>query len=209
MGFVGQKLGRRIFIVIGGIFLSIGAGLQAGSQSSAYLIGGRVVGGIGMGITSTMVPIWVSEMAKANFRGAMVATQLTIVILGVTIAYWTDYGMIHHHMSTSAVWRFPIALQVVYIVLTWATIFFLPESPRYLYAMGHIKDADDVMSRIYSVHVESTVVSKHRQNVFTAIEAEKEYEFTIKTLFYDTSNIRITWRLWLCFLIQFFQQMDG
>ncbi|KAF2102983.1 MFS transporter [Rhizodiscina lignyota] len=209
MGFVGQKFGRRIFIAVGGVLLCVGAGCQAGSHGTAYLIGGRVVGGIGMGITSTIVPIWVAEMAKANFRGALVATQLTIVILGVTIAYWTDYGMIHNHPNTTAVWRFPIAFQTVYIILTWAMIFFLPESPRYLYAMGHTADADDVMARIYSVSPDSAVVANHRQDVFTAIEAEKEQKFGIKNLFYDDSSIRTTWRLWLCFLVQFFQQMDG
>ena len=91
MGFFGQKLGRRVYIFIGGILLCIGAGLQAGSHGASYLIGGRVVGGIGMGMTSTMVPVWVAETAKANTRGALIATQLTIVILGVTIAYVSSF----------------------------------------------------------------------------------------------------------------------
>ena len=97
-GFVGQKLGRRLFIVIGGVLLVIGAGLQAGSESSAYLIGGRVIGGVGMGLNTTMVPIWVAETSRAGSRGALICTQLTIVILGVTIAYWFDYGMSQNHV---------------------------------------------------------------------------------------------------------------
>ena len=82
MGFVGQKLGRRMFIVIGGVLLAIGAGLQAGAHGVSYLIAGRVVGGVGMGLTTTMVPIWVSETANAKHRGALVAAQLAIVIFG-------------------------------------------------------------------------------------------------------------------------------
>lgn len=54
-GFVGQKLGRRIFIVIGGALLIVGAGLQAGAHGSSYLISGRVIGGIGMGRCSKCV----------------------------------------------------------------------------------------------------------------------------------------------------------
>ena len=57
MGFVGQKLGRRVFIVIGGALLCVGAGLQAGANGVSYMIGGRVVGGIGMGMTTIMVRI--------------------------------------------------------------------------------------------------------------------------------------------------------
>ncbi|KAG9768053.1 hypothetical protein KCU88_g7308, partial [Aureobasidium melanogenum] len=209
VGFVGQKLGRRLFIVIGGVLLCVGAGLQAGARGSAYLIAGRVIGGIGMGFNTTMVPIWVAETSKAATRGALIATQLTIVILGLTIAYWFDFGMLRHHSGTSAVWRLPIAFQVVFILLTWATIFFLPESPRYLYANGHIEDADDIMARIYSVPLDSVEVANHRSDVLAALEAEKESEFGWKNFFYDTSPVRTTWRLWLGVLVQFFQQMDG
>jgi hypothetical protein len=156
-----------------------------------------------------MVPIWVAETSKAKSRGALIAAQLTIVILGLTIAYWFDYGMIKNHPNTEAVWRLPIAFQVVFILLTFATIFFLPESPRYLYAQGHVDDADHVMARIYSVPIDSAEVAKHRSDVFAALEAEKEYNFGFKNLFYDNSPVNTTWRLWLGVLVQFFQQMDG
>jgi Sugar (and other) transporter len=117
--------------------------------------------------------------------------------------------MLQNHPNTEAVWRLPIAFQVVFILLAWATIFFLPESPRYLYAKGYVDDANDVMARIYSVPVDSTAVTKHRADVFAALEAEKEYKFSFKNLFYDTSPVNTTWRLWLGVLCQFFQQMDG
>lgn len=209
MGFIGQLLGRRLFIVLGGLLICFGAGLQAGAHGTSYLTAGRVIGGVGMGFNTTMVPIWVAETSKAKHRGALIATQLSIVILGLTIAYWFDYGMIRNHPETSAVWRLPIAFQVVFILLTFATIFFLPESPRYLYARGHTEDADDITARIFSVPVNSAEVSKQRSDVFAALEAEKENKFSWKTFFYDTSPVNTTWRLWLGVLVQFFQQMDG
>lgn len=86
---------------------------------------------------------------------------------------------------------------------------FLPESPRYLYANGHIADADLVMARIYSTDVKNAEVTKHRRNVLTALETEQEHKFNWKTLFYNESPLNITWRLWLGVLVQFFQQADG
>ena len=209
MGFVGQKLGRRMFIVIGGVLLFVGAGLQAGANGVSYLISGRVVGGIGMGMVTTMVPIWVSETAKANQRGALVAAQLAIVIFGVTVAYWFDFGMIKQHPNTTAVWRVPIAFQVFFIILTWITIFFLPESPRYLYAQGYHDDADNITARLHDTTVDSDEVQNHRKEVFAILEAEKELKFTFKHLFKDGSKVNVTWRLWLGVLVQFLQQMDG
>ena len=198
-----------MFIVIGGALLCIGAGLQAGSHGIAYMIGGRVVGGVGMGMTTIMVPIWVSECAKAASRGALVAAQLAIVIFGVTLAYWFDFGMIHSYQAKEIAWRVPIAFQVFFILLTWATIFFLPESPRYLYAKGHTEDADAVMARLYDVHVGSEEVEKLRTEIFAVLEAEREYRFTVKHLLKDDSALNVTWRLWLGVLVQFLQQMDG
>ena len=155
-----------------------------------------------------MVPVWVAETSKAATRGAFICAQLTVVILGVTIAYWFDYGMIRNYTG-SIVWRLPIAFQVVYVLLCLSMIFFLPESPRYLYANGHHADADDVMARIYCAPVDGEVVGHHRRDVLTALEAEKEHKFTWKTLFYDKSPLNVTWRLWLGVGVQFFQQMDG
>jgi hypothetical protein len=76
-----------------------------------------------------MVPIWVAETSKPRSRGALVAAQLTVVILGVVIAYWVDYGMIENYVG-DIVWRFPIGFQMVWIGLCFSMIFFLPESPR-------------------------------------------------------------------------------
>jgi hypothetical protein len=176
-----------------------------------------------------MVPIWVAETSKPRSRGALVAAQLTVVILGVTIAYvcappssnavttlsvptnsyqWFDYGMIENYTG-QIVWRLPIGFKVVWIMLCYSMIFWLPESPRYLYANGHHEDADAVMARIYSVPVDGTEVARHRRDVLGALESEREFKFTWKTLFYDESPLNVTWRLWLGVLTQFFQQMDG
>jgi sugar porter (SP) family MFS transporter len=208
-GVIGQRFGRRMFIVAGGVFLMAGAGLQAGAHGSTLLIVGRLIGGIGNGLNTTMVPIWVAETATARNRGTLMSCQMVMVITGLTISYWFDFGMFHHHPHSTAVWRLPLAFQGVFVIMNWCTIFFLPESPRYLYAKGHTEDADAVMARIYSVPVESQALVDLRLDVLSALEAEKEYKFRIKDLFWDHSPVRSAWRLWLSALVQLWQQMDG
>ena len=53
------------------------------------------------------------------------------------------------------------------------------------------------MARIYTVPVDGSEVARHRQDVMGALETEKEYKFNWKTLFYDSSPLNVTWRLWL------------
>jgi hypothetical protein len=116
--------------------------------------------------------------------------------------------MIENHTG-EIVWRLPIGFKVVWILLCYSMIFWLPESPRWLHANGHHEDADAVMARIYSVPVNGSEVARHRREILTALESEREFKFTWKTLFYDDSHLNVTWRLWLGVLTQFFQQMDG
>ena len=49
MAFIGQKLGRRMYIFIGGLLIILGGSLQAGANGTAYLYAGRIIGGVGMG----------------------------------------------------------------------------------------------------------------------------------------------------------------
>ena len=205
---VGQQLGRRVFIVIGGALLILGAGLQAGANSYGTVIAGRLIGGIGTGLETTFVPIWVSECARAGSRGALIAAQLSVVILGLDIAYWFDFG-VTSNLHGSIQWRLPLAFQVVFILLTWIMIPFLPESPRYLYAHGHHEDADDVIARIYKVPVTDAQVASHRQDVMAALETERNIKFGFKDFFFpwlDKSAVNTSWRIWLGIAIQFFQQ---
>lgn len=61
MAFIGKMLGRRMFIVIGGALIILGGSLQAGAQGVEYLIAGRVIAGIGMGMAAeyTELAHWV------------------------------------------------------------------------------------------------------------------------------------------------------
>ncbi|KIX96160.1 uncharacterized protein Z520_07938 [Fonsecaea multimorphosa CBS 102226] len=205
---VGHKLGRRIYIAIGSLLLIVGAGMQAGANGPGTLIGGRVIGGIGMGFTTAAVPVWVAECSQPHVRGGLVTTQISIVIFGIVIAYWLDYGTIAN-LSGQIVWRFPLAFQTVFCVLCLLGLPFLPESPRYLYSHGHIEDADQIVAPIYSVpHHHPTVVNVRRETL-EALEAEKEYKIRWRDIFWDTSNLNTAWRVWQGVIIMILQQAGG
>jgi hypothetical protein len=64
---------------------------------------------------------------------------------GVFFSYWVDYACLKT-LEGQVVWRFPIAFQSVFVIISGGTIFFLPESPRWLYAHGHKEQAVRVPS---------------------------------------------------------------
>lgn len=145
---VGEWLGRRWMIMIGSIVLAVGAALQASSYGIPQMIVGRLIAGLGNGMTTATIPVWHSELTKAAKRGKSLCIELAVNIFGVMTAYWVrhmsvlviellltdpckvDYGMSYD--PSEAQFRFPLALQILFALLTFVGILFLPESPRWV-----------------------------------------------------------------------------
>lgn len=95
--------------------------------------GARIVNGIGTGILNAIVPAWAGEIAEYTSRGFFIAIEFTLNIFGVVVAYWLEYGVAFADGGGSAFrWRFPIAFQLIPLLLLGAICWIFPESPRWL-----------------------------------------------------------------------------
>ncbi|KAL4922365.1 general substrate transporter [Aspergillus aurantiobrunneus] len=139
----GERLGRRWCIMAGSIILSIGAILQATSYGIPQMIVGRIVAGVGNGLNTSTIPVWHSELSKASGRGKGLAIELVINIFGVMTAYWVDYGM--SYVNDESQFRFPLALQILFAIITFFGVLVLPESPRWLIAHDRHHEARQVL----------------------------------------------------------------
>lgn len=93
----------------------VGAFPQAFAYSRAQVLAFRFVSGIGTGIMSSIVPVYQSELCEARNRGMYVCSQPLAVGVGISAAYWFDYGMSFAPGSIS--WRLPIAFQVLFTII--------------------------------------------------------------------------------------------
>ncbi|KAG2742042.1 general substrate transporter [Suillus brevipes Sb2] len=104
---VGDRLGRRRTIALGGCIMIIGAILQTTSYSYAQLVVARIVTGVGNGLNTSTVPSYHAELSSAAKRGALILIEGSLITFG-----WIDFGLFWASGS-SAQWRVPIALQIV------------------------------------------------------------------------------------------------
>src|SRR5437867_7669070 len=111
---------RRVLLVTAAIF-AIGALASAVAPSPAILIVSRVVLGLAIGLASTTVPVYLSDVAPPPARGWVVSLFQLAVTIGIVIAYLTDYAF-----ASMEGWRWMLGLAVVAAFVCWIGMCFLP-----------------------------------------------------------------------------------
>lgn len=204
---VGDRWGGRKPNNFGGaVIVSIGAILQASSFGLPQFLVGRLVAGFGLGIMTTVIPIWLSECTTPKSRGRMMAMQLSNLIMGLIIANWLDYGMSFH--AGSVQWRVPCAFQCVFCLILFVFIPFLPESPRWLAAAGQMDRAKHALAALRGRHLDADEVVEELGQIQYAIDIEAEEVGSWSDAFKDGGISGFT-RVAIGFSANFFQQLSG
>ncbi|MFD7920287.1 sugar porter family MFS transporter [Streptomyces sp. NPDC059740] len=133
---------RRLILAAAAVFIlgTLGAALATGAWS---LVAFRVVIGVGVGVASVVVPLYLSELAPVRLRGGLTSLMQLLVTVGIFLAYVTDYLL-----SDAHAWRWMIGLGIVPAAVLALGIVTQPESPRWLVDRGRNSDARTVLTRL-------------------------------------------------------------
>ncbi|KAI1613781.1 putative sugar transporter [Exophiala viscosa] len=179
----GEDMGRRKLTALGSLVLIIGTVIQCTSFGQGQMIAGRIVTGLGMGGITSAVPVWQCETTPAHLRGRTIAMELSTLIVGIVLAYWTDYGCSSY--TNGFQWRFPIALQIVFALFLIVLCFLLPESPRWLASHGREQEALETICVLRDGHPEDDKVAFEFNEIRDAIALEQEESGSWKDCFTD------------------------
>ena len=143
-GRMADRFGRRNILLLTATIFGVGALASAVAPSPAILIISRVVLGIAIGLSSTTVPVYLSEVAPPNARGWIVSLFQLAVTAGIVSAYIVDYAF----ANVAGGWRWMLGLAVAPALIFGTGMFFLPETPRWLIRAGQHEIARRVLIRI-------------------------------------------------------------
>ena len=169
---LGERLGRRNSVLVGTSIMSVGALLQITAYSTAQMIVGRIIAGIGNGLNTSTAPVWQAETSKAAWRGKLIVVELILNIAGFSLSNWITYGM--SFVDGPAAWRFPLAFQFFFIFILFATVPWLPESPRWLIAHGHHEEAEKIIADLEDKDVNDPVIVTESKEIHYAVQYERE-----------------------------------
>ncbi|KAK2744638.1 hypothetical protein FQN57_004243 [Myotisia sp. PD_48] len=205
----GDYFGRRYSNFIGLAMNAIGAILQITSFHLPQMIIGRIINGFGMGVNTSVVPVYQAECAKPHIRGRLVILANISNTVANCLANWMNYGL--YFAGGAFQWRFPLAFQLVFAMLAIPIMIYLPESPRWLLLKDRHEEALQVLARLEGkgVSPDDEAVRKLHKDIVKTIRDERNAHVPAKDvlLFRDeTQNLR---RLLLSCGTQLMQQFSG
>ncbi|KAK9428835.1 general substrate transporter [Lipomyces doorenjongii] len=173
---LGDQLSRKVAIQLGAILWCIGASIQAASNGVPMLIVGRVIAGLCVGLTSSLVPIYQSEIAPRKIRGRVVSLQQFAVTWGIMIQYFVQYGC--SFLNSQTAFRLPWAIQSVPAVLLFVGLFWFPRSPRWLASKDRWDEALKVLAflRTPDGDINDPLVLAEYKEIEDQIRFEREEE---------------------------------
>jgi MFS family permease len=153
----------------------------------------------------SVCPVYQSEIARAAQRGWQVCCQQTIMLVGLMLAYWINYGMYFHDSATQ--WRFPLLFQLVFGAYILVLTPFLPDTPRWLMRHDSHERATHVLSKLRNKPVTDRSVVVEADAIKEVIEIEAREEGGWKDLF-RSNGINAHKRFYLSLGSQFMQQLS-
>ncbi|XP_053262123.1 proton myo-inositol cotransporter isoform X2 [Podarcis raffonei] len=135
--------GRRACILLASGIFTAGAAVLAAAQDKETLLAGRVVVGLGIGIASMTVPVYIAEVAPPHLRGRLVTINTLFITGGQFFASVID-GAFSYLPKDG--WRYMLGLSAVPAVIQFFGFLFLPESPRWLIQKGQTQKARRILS---------------------------------------------------------------
>lgn len=144
-GMLADLVGRKPVLMGSNVLFVIGSAMQTGSHTVGLMMGGRFVMGVGVGIGSLCAPLFISELAPANFRGRLVILNVLAITGGQLIAYGIGAGL--HHVNSG--WRILVGLSIIPPILQLVAFIFLPDTPRYYLLKNKVVEAKKVLAEIY------------------------------------------------------------
>ncbi|KAJ6795930.1 plastidic glucose transporter 4 [Iris pallida] len=144
-GSLADKFGRTRTFQLDAIPLAVGAFLSATAQNVQTMLIGRLLSGIGIGISSAIVPLYISEISPTEIRGALGSVNQLFICIGILAALVAGLPLAGNPLW----WRTMFGIAIVPSVLLALGMSFSPESPRWLVQQGKLSQAESSIRSLY------------------------------------------------------------
>ncbi len=195
-GFPTEKFGRKKVLLSVGILFSlsaIGTAFATNPYSFSFF---RFIGGLGIGVSSVVAPIYISEISTPENRGKLTGMYQFNIVFGLLIAYISNYFLKGFDGAND--WRWMLGIMVVPALVYALLVIFVPESPRWLVMKNREEEAENIITRLG--------IDNPKEEVINIGSSIRDQLIQKRTSIFIPRYKRI---MWLAFFIAFFNQWSG
>ncbi|GAB4329825.1 MAG: sugar porter family MFS transporter [Flammeovirgaceae bacterium] len=160
-GYLSDKYGRRPILQLAAVLYAVSAITSAIAPTFFSLVIARMIGGIGVGISLILAPMYIAEIAPPTMRGQMVSFNQLNIVVGISAAFFSNYLILHYSqtdlgwvkalMIDQYEWRWMLGLETFPAILYFLGLFLVPESPRWQVMKGEEEKALITFQKVTSL----------------------------------------------------------
>ncbi|TYJ36746.1 hypothetical protein E1A91_A05G329600v1 [Gossypium mustelinum] len=170
-GWISDRFGQKRSNLLADVLFSVGALVMAFAPAPVMIILGRILVGLGVGMTSMTAPLYIFEASPARIRGTLVSTNGLLITGGQFLSYLINLAF----TKTSWTWRWMLGIAAVPALFQLVLMLSLPESPRWLYRQNKEEEARSILEKIFPANE----VDDEMNALKLSVEAEKADEHAI------------------------------
>ncbi len=196
-GPLSDKYGRKRILIFTSVLFSISAVSSALATDFSFFIVARLIGGIGVGGAILIAPIYIAEIAPAEKRGKLVSFNQLNIVLGISVAYFSNYFLLQTGADN---WRWMLGVEAIPAVIYFVALFSVPKSPRWLYKNGYKVQSRIILEKVGGVEYAKGCLAEIQESY-----NKQPGKSSIKNLFAKKYGFII----FIGLTIAFFQQITG
>ncbi len=191
-----DKYGRKQLLILIAILFFISAICSALANRWIAFLFFRFLGGLGVGASSVIGPMYIAEIAPARKRGRLVAMFQLSIVTGILVAFLSNYLI--ETLTFYATWRWMLGVESIPAALFFVLLFFIPPTPRWLVMQNKTEEAREIMQKLGATNISGQLQSIEK-SITSDVHIKSERLFTKK----------LSYPVMLALLIAFFNQFSG
>ncbi len=211
-GPLSDRFGRRAILKTAAVLFGVSAIASALAPTFFILVLARMIGGLGVGASLIVAPMFIAEISPPKMRGKMVSVNQLNIVIGISTAFFTNYLILRWGQSDAAWaqalmfneynWRWMLGLETLPAIIYFIGLMFVPQSPRWQIMTGRVDEARVTMNQLYGEHE----ADKQIQEVVTSLEKDRDKDkASVRELFQPALRLVLTIGVALAIL----QQITG
>jgi sugar porter (SP) family MFS transporter len=191
--FPAQKYGRKKTLQVIALFFIVAALGCAFTSAWGLFICFRIIGGLAVGASSVIAPMYISEIAPAGIRGRLAGSFQVMIVAGIVVAYLTNYLFTRLQLVDS--WRWMLGVMVIPSIAFFFLLLGIPESPRWLILNNQEPLALPILQRLGESNTSAAVTSiresvkEHQESLFQRRYAKPIFYAMLLAMFNQLSGI--------------------